>query len=757
MKKIKVVHIVYSLQLGGAERVVTNYALHHTRDIYEPVVVALTQGGPLEEDLRAAGVRVYILGKRLGFDPRVILKLARIMREEKAQIVHVHTPLSNNWGVPAALLSGVRTVIRTEHGLFRRERTFYVFINAVLGLFNRRILACSDGAKKTHVAMDPLSRRKYMTVYNGIDVERYRDHGDTRRLREELALPEGTPVVGIIGSLIPLKGHRIFLQMAELIARARPDVRFLVVGDGPERAGIEATVRAQGLGGKVSFTGVRRDIPELLSLMDVFVLSSHSEAHPLTILEAMAAGKPVVATDVGGNAESVEHGETGFIVPANDPNAMFSAVAGLLEDPVLARRMGELGRERVSREFTVEKMVAETEKVYEQFYPFRQRVMFVIGQLGIGGAEKQLYYLARELDRTRYEPFVVSLSGGGYWAQALRAEGLRVVELQRKKNVELARLLRLIRLMREFRPVIVHTYLSSANSYGRIAGIVCRAPILIASERSYLLPPNRFTREVERFLSFFTDVIICNTKANAELQRSHQRLHSEVITIYNGIQAEGQSHLDPEALRADLGLGSKEMAVGTIGNLTPPKNHPFLLQVAARVLRWPELRGRLRFVIIGAGPLEMVLREQALALGIASEILFAGQRENATDYLPVLDVFIMTSHYEGLSNAIMEAMLWARPCVVTDVGGNGELVVDGENGYLVATGDLSGFSARLVELLTDSDKRRTMGEAGAKSILKGFSLDRMVRETVGKYEELIARKQVRPRPARATLSGQVGR
>ncbi|MDP3938093.1 MAG: glycosyltransferase, partial [Deltaproteobacteria bacterium] len=144
MKRIKVCHIVYSLQLGGAERVVTDYALHHDRRVYEPIVVALTQGGPLEEDLGDAGVKTYILGKRLGFDPRVILKLARILREEGVGIVHVHTPLANNWGVPAALLSGVRTVIRTEHGLFRKERQFYYFINAVLGLFNRRILACSN-------------------------------------------------------------------------------------------------------------------------------------------------------------------------------------------------------------------------------------------------------------------------------------------------------------------------------------------------------------------------------------------------------------------------------------------------------------------------------------------------------------------------------------------------------------------------------------------------------------------------------------
>ncbi|MFQ5458500.1 MAG: glycosyltransferase, partial [Myxococcota bacterium] len=293
MKRIKVLHIVYSLQLGGAERVVTNYALHHNRRIYEPVVVALTQGGPLEEDLAGAGVTTYILGKRLGFDPRVILKLARIMREEGVDIVHVHTPLANNWGVPAALLSGVRTVIRTEHGLFRKERQFYFFINAVLGLFNRQILSCSNRAKDSHVAMDHLSRRKYRTIYNGIDVDRYRDPGDTTKLREELELPPGTPVVGIIGSLISLKGHRTFLRMAGLVAKARPDVRFLIVGEGPLREELETLVRARGLADQVIFTGVRRDIPQLLTLLSVFVLSSHSEAHPLTILEAMASKKPV--------------------------------------------------------------------------------------------------------------------------------------------------------------------------------------------------------------------------------------------------------------------------------------------------------------------------------------------------------------------------------------------------------------------------------------------------------------------------------
>ncbi len=740
MKPIKVLHIVYSLQLGGAEQVVTNYALHHDHRVYEPVVVALTEGGPLEEDLLGAGVKTYILGKRLGFDPGVILKLARIMRDEGIKIVHVHTPLANNWGVPAALLSGVRTIVRTEHGLFRRERHFYYFINAVLGLFNRRILACSNRAKESHVVMDPFSRKKYKTIYNGIDVARYSSFGDTRALRAELGLPEGTPVVGIIGSLIALKGHATFLRMAELVAGERTDVRFLIVGEGPLRQDLEAQARALGLSDRVIFAGVHRDIPEILSLMDVFVLSSTSEAHPLTILEAMAAGKPVVATDVGGNAESVVDGETGFIVPSEDGEKLFERVKRLLDDPALAQRMGRRGFERVSQEFTVERMVSQTEAVYEEFYPFRQKVLYVIGQLGIGGAEKQLFYLVRGLNRQRYKPAVVSLSRGGYWADAIRSEGVEVTELERKKNVESARLMKLLRVMIRFRPAIVHTYLSSANSYGRIAAALARIPIKITSERTFVLPESRFVRFMDSELSRFTDAIICNTRANLHYLGMNHRLHSDLLTIYNGIEALAPNGADRERLRAEFGVGRDELVVGTIGNLTPPKNHHFLLRVASNLLRRSDLKDRLRFIIIGGGILEKELRGLADSLDIASRVVFAGQRQEALGYLRAFDVFIMTSHYEGLSNAIMEGMLCELPCVVTDVGGNSELVTEGETGFVVPPGDQERFAARIAALLDDPLLRRAMGTRGAKRILNEFPLERMVGETEGKYEELLERK-----------------
>jgi glycosyltransferase involved in cell wall biosynthesis len=212
------------------------------------------------------------------------------------------------------------------------------------------------------------------------------------------------------------------------------------------------------------------------------------------------------------------------------------------------------------------------------------------------------------------------------------------------------------------------------------------------------------------------------------------------MTIYNGIQPLPPNDRSRDALRAEFGFAPEDLVVGTIGNLTPPKNHHFLLQVAQRLLSRVEFADRLRFIIIGGGILEDELKRLARHLGIDSRVTFAGQLENASGYLRAFDVFVMTSHYEGLSNAIMEGMLCELPCVVTDVGGSRELVADGETGYVVAAGDHATFAERVAALLVDSRLRRLMGSRGAKRIVNEFTLTRMVSETQAQYEVLLERK-----------------
>jgi glycosyltransferase involved in cell wall biosynthesis len=209
-----------------------------------------------------------------------------------------------------------------------------------------------------------LWRKKYITIYNGIEGDIYKGNFDVSYLRHEFGIEPNQPVVGIIASLSKQKAHGIFLKCAEIILKKIPEARFLIIGDGQLRDMLERQSNDMGLQERVIFTGVRHDIPELLNFINVFTLSSDWEGFPMTILEAMAAGKPCVVTDVGGNREAIMDGVTGFLVPKQDPMALAEKIVKLLIDKRLSQNLGEEARRRFEKEFNVQSMVSKTEQVY---------------------------------------------------------------------------------------------------------------------------------------------------------------------------------------------------------------------------------------------------------------------------------------------------------------------------------------------------------------------------------------------------------
>lgn len=365
-KQIKVMHVIQELNVGGAERVVANYVKNHDRAMFTPQVCAISEGGAVADEIEACGVKVTVLGKRPGLDLSVIGRFRKLVADEGVKILHLHNPPANNWGVPASLLNHGVVTVRTEHNVFYKGRIVrgYPVINMALGMFNSKIITVSEQVKKSHLAKDFLNRKKYVTVYNGIEGGIYKKHYDTDRIRHELAIPSGSPVIGKIASLSRQKAYPVFLMCAAAVLKKRPDAVFLAIGGGKLKQELESARDAMGLGGKVIFTGIRHDIPMLLQLMDIFMLSSDWEGLPMTVLEAMASSRPCVVTDVGGNREAVIDGETGIITPPGDPDALATAVLGLLENKKLMKRMGEKGRERFENNFTVESMVAKTESIY---------------------------------------------------------------------------------------------------------------------------------------------------------------------------------------------------------------------------------------------------------------------------------------------------------------------------------------------------------------------------------------------------------
>lgn len=370
--------MIGTLDIGGTEGQLVQLVTHLDPRRFAPVVCSLSSGGPYLSVLAAAGIPVEIVGFR-GFQGglrslrhlhKVAAQLSRLvhfMRQVQPAMVHGFLFWAYIIGTYAAKGAGVPIVIASRRGLgeFKVDKPHYLFLERLANRMTDLIVANSEAVKQDVVRREKVDPSKVRVVYNGIDLSPYDVPADPG-LQALLGISARSKVIGVIANLIPYKGHRFFLQACQEIKRKDSGVKFLLVGDGPCRGELEGLARELGLEKDVGFLGSRRDIPQLLALMDVAVLPSSEEGFPNAILEAMAAGKPVVASQVGGVSEAVVDGETGFLVPAGDASSLATAIGRLLGDPLLGSRMGAAGRRRVQERFGLSRMVAEMEALYEE-------------------------------------------------------------------------------------------------------------------------------------------------------------------------------------------------------------------------------------------------------------------------------------------------------------------------------------------------------------------------------------------------------
>ncbi len=364
------------------------------------------------------------------------------------------------------------------------------------------------------------------------------------------------------------------------------------------------------------------------------------------------------------------------------------------------------------------------------------KICYIIGELGNAGAEKQLYELVKRVNRFRFDSVVISLSQGGFWNQEIRKLGVEVIELQRRKHIEFARLFKLVKLLKQINPDIVHTYMFSANSYGRIAALMAKVPIIIASERNLPdlgMEKTIYQIPVDKFLSFFSQAIICNSyKASEALVKKYKFQSKKVFSIHNGID----TNYFLSALSSHHREISNQKVIGTIGRLCSQKNHKLFLDMAKIVLVKCENKD-LKFVIVGDGELKPELERYAQYLGIKNKMVFTGARNDIPKLLLDVDVFVMTSLYEGLPNVMMEAMLAGLPVVATHVGGVDELIRDGETGFLCPSNNPLALADRVAMLINNKEEAQRLGENGKRRILNEFGVKKMVKHTENLYEEFL--------------------
>lgn len=300
-------------------------------------------------------------------------RLFWIIRAGGYQIVHTHISKSGVLGRLAARAAGVPGIVHTYHGdVFQsyfspgRSRLLLAF-EQMAGAVSDRLIEVSAATMSRHLAYGIASSERFVLIPNGIDLSAWgRPRQEASALRARLGIPAEVPVIGTVAMLVPIKRLDVLLAAAERVATRRPDALFVIAGDGALRRTLEAQAAASGLSSRVRFLGLREDLPSLMSAFDILALSSDAEGCPTAPMEAMAAGRPVVATDVGGVSEVVDHGQTGLLVPRRDPDRLAEAILSLLDSPNRRAAMGTRGRQVVRERYSASAMVDRVDRLYRE-------------------------------------------------------------------------------------------------------------------------------------------------------------------------------------------------------------------------------------------------------------------------------------------------------------------------------------------------------------------------------------------------------
>jgi len=358
MPPINVLHILMKLSLGGGVSKQLSAVLeHYNLKEFSPIVCSITDRSDLINNNQIPGVEVICLNKS-GW--KAVKELYKIMRQRNIHVVHTREYRASLYGRIAARLAKVPCIISSFHLTYpeksRSRRLTRRLVNNLASLFTDKIVAVSEAVRRDILQYEKIPEEKVCVIYNGIDKKDFTTI-DGKYIRQELRIPLGATVIGTVGRLVSQKGHKYLLAAFALIKNEFPGARLLLVGEGSRMDELKNYAKGLSVDKEVIFAGLRSDIPQMLSAMDIFVFPSLWEGLGNALLEAMAAGKPVIATNIPPIREVINSEQAGILVPPADPAAIASAVRLLLQDRALAASLGKTSQERAFSSFGIDRTV----------------------------------------------------------------------------------------------------------------------------------------------------------------------------------------------------------------------------------------------------------------------------------------------------------------------------------------------------------------------------------------------------------------
>ncbi|MBM3247924.1 MAG: glycosyltransferase [Candidatus Omnitrophica bacterium] len=738
MRKINILHIAEDLSIGGVEELFRIIVTGLDRKKYNVYVCCIEEGGQTAKELIEAGIKVDILGMKSYHNLFNILRLKKYIKERKIDIIHSHMYFSNTFARIAAILARTPILISTAYSSYYEFKKRNILMAHFLSKFTDRIIAVSNSIKEFTVKQQKISADKFTVIHDCASTEKFSKDIDSFLVKRGLGIDSDYSVVGCVARLNIVKGHSYLIQAAAEVLKIDPKVKFLLVGDGPLKDELQELSAHLGIKDNIIFTGSRREIPEMVSAMDIFVLpSALREGCPLSILEAMAMSRPVIASRLGGIPEEVEDGKSGILVTPKDSKALADAIIKLLSDKKLAKEMGREGRKIFEEKFSQETMLRKLESLYDELSAKKlaKRILYVDIHGDIwGGGQFSLLSILERIDKTYLKPVVV-LPYEGNLSKKIREMGIeaQIIPFGSIKNtnivINLFSVIRFYSLIKKKKINLIHINALRPMFYAGIAAKIAGVPVIWHARDL------RAAKSIDRLLSNFAVHVIAISKIVAGRFPWYREKPSRLSIIYNGIDIDKFSPRPKEVrILNEFGIDRDAAVVGLIGHIEPRKGHAAFLQAASKVLlKFPKTK----FLIVGKDSTEGRIYQQELEslvnkLNIKDNVILAGNRQDITEIISIMDLIICPFKDEAFGRVVIEAMAMAKPVIGYRSGALPELIKERETGLLVDTDRADLLADAIIDLLEHKDKSTKFGAAGRKIVEERFN----VKTTVDMIEDV---------------------
>ena len=721
---------------GGAEKQIFEVAKRLPKDRYNVFIASMEAQGETSKSLIESidcqlhifrVIRIYGLS---GFIQG--LRLCSFLRKNAVHTLMTYHFGSDIWGTFWGHIAGVPLIISNRRDMgFWRNQSHVMAYRLINGWVNT-IVTVTSSIKQMVLKTEQVPADKVKIIYNGVDL--VQKPADAQKKKAELGFKPQDTVLMHVANLRPVKGHTYLMEAFAKASRHCADIKLVLIGKDELDGHLQNLAEGLGVKDKVLFLGQRTDVGELLAASDICVLPSLSEGMSNAILEYMAAGKPVIATNVGGNPELIQNGSNGLLVDKENSEQLLDALLDLIGNKEKCRIMGQNGLLRVKTEFAMEAMMAHYEKLFNPDL----KILHLVSSGGLFGAERVILNITSQNRDTDFWVGALNNQHNPHLEIIQEAQklGLKTAIFDSRIQADFKTVYSIKKFLKDNNIHILHTHNYKSDIMGFLATRFTRVKWVATNHVWHSTDKKlRFYEAIDAFvLKFAATVFTVSREIKDDLLRKGFQ-ENKIHVIHNGIAVSQFGDASARKnLRYSWNVSEQDALLAIVGRLAPEKGHEILFKTLKKVI---QEHPSVKCLVVGDGPLKSKLEAMVLDFGLSGHIIFTGIRKDMPGVYCACDMMVNTSLIEGLPMTILEAMASRLPIIATKVGAVPQVIKNEKNGILLEPGNPDALFRAIISLANDSSKRQALAQVAYKDVREHFSDRRMSEEYKNFYQKLL--------------------